>query len=145
MKKLTKAIAMILIGTMLVSTTAFAAPYEEASVDGVELRETQTIDSYKLELKSCSSSKGQIDAIVLCDFVAQWNEGIDGWINSAKFTVRRAWIDDVECAKDKIVISGGVERVGSSMYQNYQIDGEMVRLSITIDEWGNVTMEMVQA
>lgn len=140
MKKITKMIAMLLLGVLLCSTTAFAAEVN-TPVNEIERRETQTISDYIVEVKRCSSSQGVIIAAVGCSYSVSWEEGVAGWINNANFMMDSVHIGDTEYSAKPDGVSW---RSGSSLYQRYKANGISILLSVTCDEWGNVSLGMIE-
>lgn len=140
MKKLVRTIAMILIGTSLFATTAFAAEVDTPA-DEIQSMETQTVTGSKSGILGGSSSKGYVSVTVLCKYTGQWNEGYDGWINNANFIILKAKIGDEDCTATAEP-DGKLETNGSSAYQKCNIGGVSVTLSVTMDEWGDVTLNM---
>ena len=140
MKKLVKMITMVLLGTMLFTTTAFAAEVNP-NVNETKSINTQTISDYIVETKQCSSSAGTVVAVVSCTYTGQWDEGYAGWINNASFEISYARIGSTQYTAIPV---GQSWYSGSSAYQIYKINNVNVLLSVTMDEWGSASLGMVQ-
>lgn len=140
MKNLVKMIAMVLLGTIFFTTTAFAVEVN-SNDNEIKSARTQTISDYIVESKQCSSSEGTVVAVVSCSYTGQWNEGEAGWINNASFEIGYARIDLTRYTATPV---GQSWYSGSSAYQIYKINNVNVLLSLTMDEWGNATLGMVQ-
>lgn len=139
MKKLVRTIAMILLGTALFTTTAFAAE-TDTPTEQIQSLETQTIMGNIPDTLYGSSSKGEIIVPVLCSYTGQWEEGYYGWINNARFYVNGVIINGEDCRAtpvDQMWMSG------SSAYQKYIANGVSFTLSVTMDEWGDASLGMV--
>lgn len=138
MKKLMKTIAMILIGTSLFATTAFAAELDTPA-DEIQSLEEQTVSKIKGEILRGSSSRGEVVVPVVCKYTGTWNEGYDSWINNASFEIGRATVGGKEYRAEP---DGQLWTNGSSAYQKYTIHGVSITLSVTIDEWGDATLNL---
>lgn len=140
MKKLAKTIAMVLLGTSLFATTALAAEVDTPE-DEIQSMETQTVMGSKSEVLGSPSSKGYVSVMVLCKYTGQWNEGYDSWINNASFNILKAEIGGKDCIA-AVEPDGQLEMNGSGAYQKYNIGGVSITLSVTINEWGDVTLNI---
>lgn len=140
MKKLIKMIATVLLGIMLFTTTAFAAKVDP-NANEIKSINTQTISDYIVDTKQCSSSEGTIVAVVSCSYTGQWDEGYAGWINNASFEISYARIGKTQYNATPV---GHSWYSGSSAYQIYKINNVNVLLSVTMDEWGNASLGMVE-
>ncbi|MCM1186923.1 MAG: hypothetical protein NC251_07565 [Lachnoclostridium sp.] len=142
MKKLVRTITMVFLGTLLFATTAFAA---EANIptEQIQSLETQIISGNIPEILYGSSSKGDVVVAVLCSYTGQWEEGYYGWINNASFYISGAIVGNIKYETNEVIPVGHLLISGSSAYQNYNIGGVSVTISVTMDEWGDASLGMV--
>lgn len=139
MKNVKKTITTILILTMLCSMTAFAA---ESIYTDEPTALAQIENDSKTELLTCSSTAGTVYAVVGCIYSASWEEGYAGNITSAYFSVDNITVNGTKYTASEV---GNAWSSGSSMYKKYKAGSVTVRVGITCDEWGNITMNMQQA
>lgn len=139
MKKLVRTIAMILLGTALFTTTAFAAEVDTPT-EQIQSLETQTIMDYIVETIKRPSPKGEIVVVVKCDYTGQWEEGYYGWINNASFQISYATVGGTKYAAEPV---DHLWTSGSSAYQKYTVNGVSFTMSVTMDEWGDASLGMV--
>ncbi len=140
MRKITKTIAMVLLGTMLFSMNAFAAEVDRP-VDEAVLEETQSYNGSGQQGVQYKSSAGMIRGTIKYSYTAEWEEGIAGWITDGNFYDISVSMDSTGCTVKKV---GSPWRSGGSYYQLYTFNGAVIQLSLTCDEWGDVTMGFIE-
>ncbi len=141
MRKITKTIAMVLLGTMLFSMNAFAAEVDRP-VDEAVLEETQSYNGSGQQGVQYKSSAGMIRGTIKYSYTAEWEEGTAGWIKEGSFTFGdNIVIGFTHCEPKR---AGSPWTSGGSYYQLYTINNVVVQLSLTCDEWGDVTMGFIE-
>lgn len=87
----------------------------------------------------CLTSSGVAKAKVDVEGRVQWDEGYSGWFTSVDIQIQSATLGGQLYTP---VAMGGVTLYQDTAYRRYSINGAIVKIIVSADEWGDVGVSM---